>query len=242
MSTITKTQQKVIATVVKDMVLQQGLGTRESTCSIAAINLALTGELTDTIPDCMSIVIGNWILTVQDTMPSAIRNSSEWKTLLPLAAGTGRTKEKERLALITAWMWDTVLPTLQPIANKNGYGIHWLLMTTERTSDAARSAAAVAKAAANAAIAYSYSADTATVHANASDAAAYAAMEVTTNVATYTTEGHAARAAKVASYAIKTDTAVKSTKNNRVSRTAEIDIQTWTTFDPCLLLQQLIEV
>ena len=36
--------------------LVDGIGTEESACSIAAINLALTAELTDTIPKCMSKV------------------------------------------------------------------------------------------------------------------------------------------------------------------------------------------
>jgi hypothetical protein len=72
------------------MTLPSGLGTEESACSIAAINLALTGELTDDIPDCMSEVIGRWIIPTQDAMPAELRNSPRWKSLLPLAAGTGQ--------------------------------------------------------------------------------------------------------------------------------------------------------
>ena len=70
MSTITTEQQQAIASLVASMTLTQGVGTKESACSIAAINLALSGELTDRIPVCMSVVIGKWIIGVQDEMPS----------------------------------------------------------------------------------------------------------------------------------------------------------------------------
>ena len=87
--------------------IPSGLGTKESACSLAAINLALTGELTDEIPDCMSEVVGRWVIRVQDAMPDQIRNSPEWKAALVDAAGTGRGHEAERSALILDWMWET---------------------------------------------------------------------------------------------------------------------------------------
>ena len=87
-----------------------GIGTEESTCSVAAINLALTEKVTDAIPKCMSKVVGQWMIVVQDAMPLEMRNSPGWKRLLPMAAGTGREREEERLALVMDWMWGTVLP------------------------------------------------------------------------------------------------------------------------------------
>ena len=42
--------------------LVAGIGTEESACSVAAINLALTEKVTDTIPMCMSKVIGQWMM------------------------------------------------------------------------------------------------------------------------------------------------------------------------------------
>ena len=72
--------------------LVAGIGTEESMCSVVAINLALTAGLSDTIPMCMSKVIGQWMIVVQDAMPWEIRNSSGWKCLLPMAAGTGRER------------------------------------------------------------------------------------------------------------------------------------------------------
>ena len=47
-----------IADFLAEHQLSSGLGTAEEPCSIAAINLALTGRLTDDIPQCMSPVIG----------------------------------------------------------------------------------------------------------------------------------------------------------------------------------------
>ena len=147
MSTITIEQQTAIAEKLATMTLPSGLGNEEAACSIAAINLALSGKLTDDIPDCMSEVIGNWVIKVQDAMPDDMRNSARWKSLLPLAAGTGRAKEKKRLAMILDWMWESVLPTLQPLADKHGFGREWQTMTKKRTEAAARAAAWAAAAA-----------------------------------------------------------------------------------------------
>ncbi|OBQ33419.1 MAG: hypothetical protein AN487_20430 [Anabaena sp. CRKS33] len=201
MSTITLEQQAAIAAKLASMTLPSGLGDEESACSIAAINLALSGRLTDDIPDCMSKVIGRWIIKVQDSMPADMRNSERWKQLLPLAAGTGRDKEKKRLAIILDWMWGTVLPTLQPHADANGFGAEWQTMTKKRTEAAARADAAAEAAAREAAYA--------AAAARADAVWAAAAME----------------AAWAAAYA---------------AAAAEADV--WQTFDPCGLLERLIDV
>ena len=147
MSTLTADEEFAIHQKLHRMHIPSGLGTEESACSIAAINLALTGRLTDQIPACMSEVVGQWIIRVQDAMPDAMRNSDRWKNLLPLAAGTGREHEQERLKIILDWMWTTVLPTLQPLADRQGFGEAWRQMTKERTAAAAEAAAwAAAKA------------------------------------------------------------------------------------------------
>ena len=131
--------------------LVDGIGTEESMCSIAAINLALTGMVTDTIPKCMSKIIGQWMMAIQDVMPGKIRNSSGWKCLLPMAAGTGREREEERLALIMDWMWGTVLPDVQSVADQGGFGAEWRTMCMEKSPDAAWAARAAAGDAARAA-------------------------------------------------------------------------------------------
>ncbi len=117
--------------------LADGIGTEESACSVAAINLALTAKVTDTIPMCMSEVIGEWMIVVQDAMPSEMRNSSGWKCLLPMAAGTGREREDVRLALVMDWMWGTVLPDLQSVADQGGFGTEWRTMCMEESPGAA---------------------------------------------------------------------------------------------------------
>ena len=103
-------------------ILPKGLGSPESACSIAAINLAMTGTLTDKIPDCMSAVLGRATIFLQDSMPRAMRNSESYKALLPNMAGTGREHELERLDILMDWMWSVVLPQLQPTADNSGFG------------------------------------------------------------------------------------------------------------------------
>lgn len=140
MSTITHEQEQAIENILRTMHLPVGKGTEDEACSVAAINLALTGVLTDEIPECMSEVVGKWIIGVQDAMPDQMRNSVEWKRLLPQAAGTGRFRERERLDIIQEWMWGTVLPSLQGLADERGFGVEWERMTTERTEAAAGTA------------------------------------------------------------------------------------------------------
>ena len=160
---ITTKQETAIRDVLATMPeLAVGVGTREQACSIAALNLALTGTLTDTVPDCMSPVIGRWIISVQDRMPATIRDSQAWRDLLVLSAGTGSEHEAERVALVMAWMWDA-LALVQPQADARGYGVAWATMLRERTVKSANSAAAAA---------YAYAAAHASAYA---DAAAHAA-------------------------------------------------------------------
>ena len=121
--------------------LPKGMGSEESACSIAAINLAISGKMTDEIPDCMSEVIGCATITLQDAMPDDMRNSARYKTWLPTAVGTGRDREEERLAVLMDWMWRTVLPQLQPLADEKGFGKEWRTMCSERTQEAAYAAA-----------------------------------------------------------------------------------------------------
>lgn len=125
--------------------LSKGLGTEDYACSIAAINLALTGTLTAIVPDCMSGVIGRWIIILQDNIPDSIRNSREWKRLLSEAAGTGRDNEWERTSIIIDWMFETVLPSLQPVADDNHFGVLWQTMCEKKTKQDAHAALSVAR-------------------------------------------------------------------------------------------------
>ena len=147
MNTYTPEAQHKLKEYLDTHDLPAGLGTEESACSIAAINLAMTGELTDDIPPCMSEVLGKVIIALQDAMPDNMRNSRRYKEWLPHAAGTGREREEERLAVLMDWLWDTVLPKLQPMADKLGFGLEWAAMCRKRTVAAAVAARAAAYAA-----------------------------------------------------------------------------------------------
>jgi hypothetical protein len=220
MSTITTEQQAAIASKLANMQLPSGLGNEHSACSIAAINLALSGRLTAKIPDCMSGVIGRWIIVIQDAMPGALRNSGRWKSLLPLAAGTGRVNEQERLDIILEWMWGTVLPSLQPLADKQGFGAQWKKMTTERTAESARAAAEVAYTLA-AEVAAEVAAEAAEADAAEADAAEWATS----------TAAEVAGAAAVIAAAL-----------DRAAAWATAGATAWVHFDPCGLLERLIGI
>jgi hypothetical protein len=147
--TLDDTSNAAIAAYIKDRHISRGLGTREEPCSIAAINLALTGELTDKIPDCMSEVIGAWIIRIQDGMPDDMRNGAEWRALLPLAAGTGREFEVERLTIIISRLRETVLPTLNAApSNVAALAADYAAEASARAAWAAGAAAWAARAAA----------------------------------------------------------------------------------------------
>jgi hypothetical protein len=181
MSTLTQAEEaKIVEWLADHPTLTQGVGTKDAACSVAAWNLALTGTLTDKIPDCASEVIGWWIIRVQDSCPPEHgRGRPEWLRLLPLAAGTGRAHEAERLAIVMDWIWGTVLPSLQTIADGRGFGEQWKVMCTARTAawaDEAADAAHAADAADAAAYAAAHAADAAyAAAANAAYAAAAAA-------------------------------------------------------------------
>lgn len=216
---ITKEQQAAIAAKVNSMTLPKGMGDKHNACSIAAINLALTGQMTDEVPACMSEVVGKWIIRVQDAMPNEMRNSAAWKSLLPLAAGTGRDHERERSAIMMDWIFDIVLPYVQPIADAGGYGEQWRDMCELRTREATRAADRAVRAAARAA------AEAALAAARAAAAAAWAAA--------WAADRAADRAAAEASRASGAAWAAEASGDSDAA---------WKHFDPCGLLQKLVEV
>jgi hypothetical protein len=200
------------------MQLPSGLGNKHSACSIAAINLALYGRLTDSIPDCMSEVIGRWIIVCQDAMPDDVRNSEKWKSLLPLAAGTGREREQGRLKIILDWMWGTVLPSLQTLADEQGFGAQWQKMTAERTAKSANAAEWAAR-----------------------DAAARAEAEVA-EVAEVVAAARVAEAASVAEWAEEWAEAAKVAARVAAATARAARATAWADFDPCGLLERLIKI
>jgi hypothetical protein len=238
MSTITEAQAAAITARLAEIPhLAAGLGTEDEPCSVAAINLALTGELSEDIPGCMSEVIGRWIIRIQDAMPADLRNSAEWRALLPLAAGTGRdpATEEARLELIGDWMW-SALALAQPTADRFGFGVEWEAMCATRTIAAADAAAARADAAADAAYARAYA------YADAADAAAYAADAAdAADAAAYA----AARAADAAAYAAAAYAAAARAYAYADAAAARayagaLDGGSWEPIDPARLLARLV--
>lgn len=233
--TLTPAQQQLIANKLEGMHILPGIGTIESTCSIAAINLALSGELTDSIPECMSPVIGKWIIVIQDAMPSRIRNSSEWKALLPLAAGTGREHEKKRAKMVLNWMWNA-LALKQVTADEGGYGGAWAKMIGLKTpmaaANASRAAALAHKKSANA---YYHSCASAAEFAE-SALDAYAKSSFPAHAASF-----AASAASDAStyYLIEATTDCSHDAANSVSY-AKLETFYWDTVNPTEFLSNLI--
>lgn len=204
--------RRLIRQQLKGRTIVKGMGTKEAACTISHINLALTGRLTDEIPECMSSVIGRWIIIVQDAMPDEMRNSKEWRQLIPYAAGTGRGHEQELSGIILEWMWTVVLPSLQSCADSQEFGGEWRTMTTERTSHAATAAAYSAY---SAAAVYAYS-------------GAYYAARAAAHAAAATWAADAAAAAYSAAYAAY------------AARGAAADDAAWATFNPPQLLARLI--
>jgi len=138
-------------------------------------------------------------------MPDGMRNSSRYKSLIPNMPGTGREREAERLAVLMDWMWTVVLPQIQPVADKGGFGSEWQRMCETKTSDEKLRSAAYAADAAYADAAYAaaaYAADAAYAAAAraaaAADAAAYADAAY---AAAYASAAYAADAAFAASAA-----------------------------------------
>lgn len=234
MSTLTKALARKIADWLEDHYLTSEIGDESAAGGVAAINLALTGELTDKIPDCMSQVIRQWIIRMQDAMPEDLRNSAGWKRLLPLAAGTGRELERNRLKIIMEWMWTTVLPQLQSIAKKEGFEKSWAKMCHERTPMAAYAAYAAAKAAKAAkAVDAAYAAYAAADYAaDAAYATAYATAYVT--YATYATDAVAVAVAAAAD-------AARAAVHAAADAADDMGLSFWFAINPCALLASLID-
>ena len=179
-------QSQKIATLLSTVTLGHGVGTKARPCTMAAINLAIDGRLTDKIPECVSPVIGHWVISIQDAMPLDRLNGARWRALVPAIAGTGREHDGERIAIIMDWMWGIALHQLQPVADAGGFGSEWRTMCADRTAMAAEAAAwAAADAAARAA-------------ARAAEAAAWAAAREAARTAAQAAADAAAWAAEAA--------------------------------------------
>ena len=222
-----------ITQFLQGKILSKGLGTVVSPCSIAAVNLALSGRLTDDVPECMSEVIGSAIIALQDAIPDELRNGNEWRTLLPLAAGTGRQHEAQRLAVIMDWMWRDVLPLLQPVADEHGFGAQWAAMCEEKTESSANGAARAAWVSA---------AEARSVRARApeEEAAAWEAAVRARAAAEAAEAAHAAHAACAA--AVRARAAAEAAWAAEAAVAARADQNFWATIDVPGLVRRMIQV
>jgi hypothetical protein len=241
LTVITEEQQQRIASFLEAVPeLTCGVGNKERMCSVAAINLALTGELTDNAPLCMSRVIAAWIIEVQDAMPKELRNSQRWRSLLPYAAGTGRDFEKARMEIVVDWMWDSVLPFVQADANTHGFGKEWEFMLSKRTASAAKDARIAAETASQ-----NYKCDTTGVVvtpnwifcrdyivylADTAEVAARERKNASANVSQFAIDRCAVVATKNVAAIVRYTSAPKALQGY------------WETLDPCGLLERLIKL
>jgi hypothetical protein len=192
-----------------------GIGDKDAACTIAALNVAATGRVTDARPDCMSAVIHAWIIIIQDRMPLALLNSEAWIAAAIDAPGSGNDHDAERLAIIMDWMWDS-LSLAQAAADAHGHGDTWRAMCELRTSDSAAGAARAAGAAGAVRAARAAGAAGAVRAARAAGAAGAAG---------------AVRAARAAHAAGAADAA------GAAADAADADV--WEKLDPCGLLDRL---
>ena len=121
-------------------------------CSIAFLNLQLTGELTDELHPCMSPVVRSWVIAVQDAMPldmlaAGDEHGDRWRAVLPYVAGsaTAGPTDAERVAILLDWMWACLSYEWETWVPESAHDA-WRTMLTERTPTAADAAATAAAA------------------------------------------------------------------------------------------------
>ena len=81
--------------------------------------------------------MANWVIKVNEEMPDAVSDSAEWRVALTTGLATTSALEAEYLDMIMDHLWMVVLPTLQPVADRNGFGDEWKAMWIDQTRVAA---------------------------------------------------------------------------------------------------------
>ena len=212
--------------------------------SLAAINLAIDGTISDKtpdyiseifidkIPDCMSEILGQVMPRFDLGTPNEMLNSAEYKALLPDMAGTGREHEEERLDILLDWMWGTVLPQVQPLADRGGFGEKWQTMCQERTKEAASVATK------EAVLAYRAAREANTPNHGAGKIyEAYKAFDRVQNVAAWARNAARATEAAVAAAAVA-ESAAHAGHSLSWARLKRYD-NFWKTVDPIALLKRM---
>ena len=133
-------QEKIAAKLAECPTLAVGIGSYTEPCTIAAINIALTGKLTDETPDCASPVICSWVRKVQDNCPPNLgRDNPSWRFAVPMIAGTRKWRDEDgqRLTIILKWMWDAIGDNDISEFIPDHARVKWNKMLRDKTSAAA---------------------------------------------------------------------------------------------------------
>lgn len=108
----------------------------DNVCSMAAINIALTGRIADEIPECMSRVLGRWIIVTQDLYGDDMRNSQLWKELLPIAVTKGRELEAAQLVKLISLTFNEARVVARRPERMEGIEDEWADMIRLKTESA----------------------------------------------------------------------------------------------------------
>lgn len=81
--------------------------------------------------------LARWLLTVEVGMPASLQNKS-WKLMRTRALELGVKHDLLVQHHINAWVWGTVLPAMQPLANRDENGDEWRRMISLGSADSAK--------------------------------------------------------------------------------------------------------
>ena len=84
--------------------------------------------------DIGSPIVANWLSYMHDLCPRPIRKSVAWKNAVKLAFTTKEGNELERAKIVGNWIFDDVLPKVNP--QDSDLKAAWIRMLEERTLDA----------------------------------------------------------------------------------------------------------
>lgn len=82
----------------------------------------------------MSPVMWAFAREAQRLMPEELAASPAWARAVSGVIGSlSPDDEQKRTNLVVEWLWVTVMPRVQPHADRHGFGPSWSLMTEQRT-------------------------------------------------------------------------------------------------------------
>jgi hypothetical protein len=116
-------------------------------CLMSAVNLGLTGRLTDKHHPYVSEAVRGLVVGLHDSLPDAVRSGQAWRSLGPLMLGTGDDgHDDERVRMILGWVRGSVLS--DDTASAAAYAAATAYAYDYATAYARAAASSVARAAA----------------------------------------------------------------------------------------------